>query len=31
MRTNGNVAVEDAGSTNGVYVNGERISGRRNV
>jgi ABC-type multidrug transport system ATPase subunit/pSer/pThr/pTyr-binding forkhead associated (FHA) protein len=30
-RTNGNVAVEDAGSTNGVYVNGERISGRRNV
>ena len=31
MRTSGNVAVEDAGSTNGVYVNGERISGRRNV
>ncbi len=31
VRTNGNVAVEDAGSTNGVYVNGERISGRRNV
>src|SRR2546423_9316685 len=31
MRTNGNVAVEDSGSTNGVYVNGERISGRRNV
>jgi ABC transport system ATP-binding/permease protein len=31
VRTNGSVAVEDAGSTNGVYVNGERISGRRNV
>ncbi|MFN2577821.1 MAG: FHA domain-containing protein [Pyrinomonadaceae bacterium] len=31
VRTNGNVAVEDSGSTNGVYVNGERISGRRNV
>jgi len=31
IRTNGNVAVEDSGSTNGVYVNGERISGRRNV
>jgi ABC-type multidrug transport system fused ATPase/permease subunit len=30
-RTNGSVAVEDIGSTNGVYVNGERISGRRNV
>jgi ABC transport system ATP-binding/permease protein len=30
-RTNGNVSVEDAGSTNGVYVNGERISGRRAV
>ena len=30
-RTNGSVAVEDAGSTNGVYVNGERISGRRPV
>ena len=28
---NGNVTVEDAGSTNGVYVNGERISGRRQV
>lgn len=26
---NGAVFVEDAGSTNGVYVNGERISGRR--
>jgi ABC-type multidrug transport system ATPase subunit/pSer/pThr/pTyr-binding forkhead associated (FHA) protein/ABC-type transport system involved in multi-copper enzyme maturation permease subunit len=25
----GNVAVEDVGSTNGVYVNGARISGRR--
>jgi ABC-type multidrug transport system ATPase subunit/pSer/pThr/pTyr-binding forkhead associated (FHA) protein len=31
VRTNGSVALEDAGSTNGVYVNGERISGRRNV
>ena len=31
VRTNGNVSVEDAGSTNGVYVNGERISGRRAV
>jgi ABC transport system ATP-binding/permease protein len=31
VRTNGNVSVEDAGSTNGVYVNGERISGRRGV
>jgi ABC-type multidrug transport system ATPase subunit/pSer/pThr/pTyr-binding forkhead associated (FHA) protein len=31
VRANGSVAVEDAGSTNGVYVNGERISGRRNV
>ncbi len=30
-RQNGNVTVEDAGSTNGVYVNGERISGRRPV
>jgi ABC-type multidrug transport system ATPase subunit/pSer/pThr/pTyr-binding forkhead associated (FHA) protein len=30
-RTNGSVAVEDAGSTNGVYVNGERIGGRRQV
>src|SRR6266568_509866 len=30
-RDNGNVTVEDAGSTNGVYVNGERISGRRAV
>jgi ABC-type multidrug transport system ATPase subunit len=29
--TNGSVTVEDAGSTNGVYVNGERISGRRAV
>jgi ABC-type multidrug transport system ATPase subunit len=28
-RQNGSVTVEDAGSTNGVYVNGERISGRR--
>ncbi len=27
----GSVSVEDAGSTNGVYVNGERISGRRAV
>ena len=31
VRTNGSVSVEDTGSTNGVYVNGERISGRRNV
>ena len=31
VRTNGNVTVEDAGSTNGVYVNGERISSRRGV
>ncbi|MGZ8844305.1 MAG: FHA domain-containing protein, partial [Pyrinomonadaceae bacterium] len=31
VRTNGSVSVEDAGSTNGVYVNGERISGRRPV
>ncbi len=30
-RDNGSVTVEDAGSTNGVYVNGERISGRRQV
>jgi len=29
--TNGSVSVEDAGSTNGVYVNGERIGGRRQV
>src|SRR5205814_8762438 len=28
---NGSVSVEDAGSTDGVYVNGERISGRRGV
>src|SRR5438128_4855358 len=28
---NGVVTVEDTGSTNGVYVNGERISGRRQV
>ena len=28
-RDNAGVTVEDAGSTNGVYVNGERISGRR--
>src|SRR5436305_12049219 len=31
VRTKGSVTVEDAGSTNGVYVNGERLSGRRNV
>ena len=31
VRNNGAVAIEDAGSTNGVYVNGERISGRRPV
>ncbi len=30
-RNNGNVVVEDAGSTNGVYVNGQRISGRQPV
>jgi ABC-type multidrug transport system ATPase subunit/pSer/pThr/pTyr-binding forkhead associated (FHA) protein len=30
-RVNGSVTVEDSGSTNGVYVNGERISGRRGV
>jgi ABC-type multidrug transport system ATPase subunit/pSer/pThr/pTyr-binding forkhead associated (FHA) protein len=30
-RDNGKVTVEDAGSTNGVYVNGERIGGRRAV
>ena len=30
-RDNGSVTVEDAGSTNGVYVNGERIGGRRAV
>src|SRR6266567_1953589 len=29
--SNANVTVEDTGSTNGVYVNGERISGRRQV
>lgn len=31
VRSNGSVSIEDAGSTNGVYVNGERISGRRGV
>src|SRR5688572_16011388 len=30
-RSNGSVTVEDAGSTNGVYVNGQRVSGRRAV
>ena len=30
-RTNGSVVVEDAGSTNGVYVNGERITSKRPV
>jgi ABC transport system ATP-binding/permease protein len=30
-RNNGVVVVEDAGSTNGVYVNGQRISGRQAV
>ena len=30
-RTNGSVAVEDTGSTNGVYVNGERITSKRPV
>jgi ABC-type multidrug transport system ATPase subunit/pSer/pThr/pTyr-binding forkhead associated (FHA) protein len=29
--SNGSVALEDAGSTNGVYINGQRISGRRAV
>lgn len=29
--SNGAVTVEDAGSTNGVYVNGERIIGRRQI
>jgi ABC-type multidrug transport system ATPase subunit/pSer/pThr/pTyr-binding forkhead associated (FHA) protein len=29
LNTNGEIAIEDVGSTNGVYVNGERISGRR--
>src|SRR5712691_1974844 len=29
--SSGSVSVEDAGSTNGVYVNGERISGKRGV
>jgi ABC-type multidrug transport system ATPase subunit/pSer/pThr/pTyr-binding forkhead associated (FHA) protein len=31
MRADGSISVEDAGSTNGVYVNGERISGKREV
>lgn len=31
VQSNGSVTVEDAGSTNGVYVNGERISGKRGV
>jgi ABC transport system ATP-binding/permease protein len=31
MLAGGSVAVEDAGSTNGVYVNGERIGGKRAV
>src|SRR5688572_15544651 len=30
-RSNGSVTVEDAGSTNGVYVNGQRVSSRRAV
>ena len=30
-RSNDSVTVEDAGSTNGVYVNGQRVSGRRAV
>lgn len=30
-RSNGSVTVEDAGSTNGVYVNGQRVSGRSAV
>ena len=30
-RNNGNIFVEDAGSTNGVYVNGQRLSARQTV
>ncbi len=30
-RSNGSVTLEDAGSTNGVYVNGQRISGRQSI
>lgn len=30
-RSNGSVTVEDRGSTNGVYINGQRISGRSPV
>jgi ABC-type multidrug transport system ATPase subunit/pSer/pThr/pTyr-binding forkhead associated (FHA) protein len=30
-RSNGSVLAEDSGSTNGVYINGERLSGRRAV
>jgi ABC-type multidrug transport system ATPase subunit/pSer/pThr/pTyr-binding forkhead associated (FHA) protein len=29
LNTGGQMAIEDVGSTNGVYVNGERVSGRR--
>jgi len=31
VRSNGSVALEDAGSTNGVYINGQRLTGRRAV
>jgi ABC-type multidrug transport system ATPase subunit len=31
VRSNGSIALEDAGSTNGVYVNGQRLTGRRAV
>jgi ABC-type multidrug transport system ATPase subunit len=30
-RSNASVSVEDAGSTNGVYINGQRVSGRREI
>ena len=30
-RVNGSISVDDSGSTNGVYVNGERISGKRQI
>jgi ABC-type multidrug transport system ATPase subunit/pSer/pThr/pTyr-binding forkhead associated (FHA) protein len=30
-RSNGSLTLEDAGSTNGVYVNGQRISGRQSI
>jgi ABC-type multidrug transport system ATPase subunit/pSer/pThr/pTyr-binding forkhead associated (FHA) protein len=31
LNTGGQIAIEDVGSTNGVYVNGERVSGRRGL